>query len=830
MARKRRGRGKPNLSGGLILGAIVLGLLASIPKQAWMVLIGVAIIGFGVWLIVRFSDKPSVVASPPSKRPSSSKATRSDNAALSHGLTFSLDEVVPLEANTLTRTQKKVSAQAPASSSERTDSAGLFTVTLEVSEWPSHRIPSAPADLAVSKARWLPQDEFIEIAGEKISGGMIYVGEDRNNRYSSSEPSLINPKLKVARGIVDIAERLTSYWSSYDSISPEARRAYLQWLSSGRKAPHANIGYVFLFFYGLERRVFVDAKTDRAAAAETPSIIAEVERLLSIYGGNHSFNNYASRFVDFLRQGAVPTRRYLETPPIPLPYGYEMPIELRIGLGQLAVDKHPLPANWALAWVLSDHSIGKRTPVTRCEDAFARLFQMRYEERYGAGIVLPQNKTRLKFQYNTASAGLPSQELDGLSEIPDVTATSAARKKLQQLVDECTVQLEPYSRYLGRNPGAPDALEGLLQLPVSLWPAGARAELDELKQRIGDGMVVMSFGELAGRLQSAGALSRDKVLALARALESLHIGIEPDVLAGSRTPRPEDRVALFATQAEDGDLRASPAYSAASVTLDLACAVAAADGDTSPKEIMLLSQHVDSWSHLSGAHRKRLKAHLRLQLNQPPTLQSLKKKLEPLADSARRAVAAFLAHLAQVDGEVSPAEVKLLERVYKTLQLDSQSLYSDLHVAASGNPAGSLQATPAAPGATQSKTIGGFALDHDRIAQLQRETEQVSALLAQVFVGEQPVEPEEVSIEEAGEDTSGVCGLDADLSAFLRVLVSRNEWTRDELEAVASDMELMLDGALEQINDMAFEHFDMPVTEGEDPFEINPDIMENLPL
>lgn len=275
-----------------------------------------------------------------------------------------------------------------------------------------------------------------------------------------------------------------------------------------------------------------------------------------------------------------------------------MPIELRIGLGQLAVDKHPLPANWALAWVLSDHSIGKRTPVTRCEDAFARLFHMRYEERYGAGIVLPQNKTRLKFQYNTASAGLPSQELDGLSEIPDVTATSAARKKLQQLVDECTVQLEPYSRYLGRNPGAPDALEGLLQLPVSLWPAGARAELDELKQRIGDGMVVMSFGELAGRLQSAGALSRDKVLTLARALESLHIGIEPDVLAGSRTPKPEDRVALFATQAEDGDLRASPAYSVASVTLDLACAVAAADGDTSPKEIMLLSQHVDSWSHL----------------------------------------------------------------------------------------------------------------------------------------------------------------------------------------------------------------------------------------
>ena len=137
--------------------------------------------------------------------------------------------------------------------------------------------------------------------------------------------------------------------SSLPSRSPEARRAYLQWLSSGRKAPHANIGYVFLFFYGLERRVFVDAKTDQAAAGDIPIIIAEVERLLSIYGKNNSFNNYASRFVDFLRQGQILARRYQKAPPAPLPYGYEMPVELRIGLGQLAADKQPMPADWALA-------------------------------------------------------------------------------------------------------------------------------------------------------------------------------------------------------------------------------------------------------------------------------------------------------------------------------------------------------------------------------------------------------------------------------------------------------------------------------------------------
>ncbi|MNN83618.1 hypothetical protein D3C81_2006820 [compost metagenome] len=80
------------------------------------------------------------------------------------------------------------------------------------------------------------------------------------------------------------------------------------------------------------------------------------------------------------------------------------------------------------------------------------------------------------------------------------------------------------------------------------------------------------------------------------------------------------------------------------------------------------------------------------------------------------------------------------------------------------------------------------------------------------------------------EGAVGIYGLDADHSAFLKLLISRPEWNREDLEAVAGDMDIMLDGALELINEMAFEHFDMPVTEGEDPFEINPDIMEKLPL
>lgn len=794
-------------TGILIIIALAFGALASIPKNAWIAVGIVACIGAIMWFLATRTKRQL------EQLQKSASVTTHLREPRSKDVTFSIHEV------------------SLSNMSEETSE--FYTVQLGSPPSPSFKIPDASKQK--SDTRWVPAGESVTVSGFSLPGGMLYVGSALG-RYDAQEPSLINPKLRIAKSYVDIEERLMSYWPSFHSISPEARRGYLQWLESGRSDPLADTGYVFLFFYGLERRALVDAVSDPQLKAEIPLIVKEVQRLLSIYGDNRSFRGYAEGFLVYLSNTTVDPNLYLGPPPKVAAYSYEMPLPLRIGLGQHASNKRPLGADWALAWALADPNISKRTPVTRCKEVFSTLFKLKYESSHPAGLILAQNKTKLKTSYRAASAVLMAPSLS-LGDIPDVMATSGTRKILQLLVELCTSELEPFSRYLGRNPESAEALEGLLQLPVTLWPTAARTELDELQTKIGDDLIVMSFGELAGRFKSAGALSRDKVLALARALESLHIGMEPDVLAGSRTPKAEDRIALFVTQPEDGSLRASAAYNAASVTLDLASAVASADGDTSNEEVTLLAQHIDSWSHLSIAHRKRLKAHLQIQIQQPPTLASLKKKLDPLTVEAKRTIASFLAHLAQADGIVSPSEVKLLERVYKALQLDSQLLYSDLHLAASGT-----SITPAKPATSSSLSESGivsaaiakqgFVLDHERIAELQRETAEVSALLAQVFTDDQVDEPEQSveTVESATETSADVAGLDLEHSAFLRLLISRAEWSRSELEAAASDMELMLDGALEQINDMAFERFDMPVTEGDDPIEINTDILEELAL
>ena len=801
---------KKSGSGALLVGAaIIIGAIASIPKDAWIFLL----ITGGMVLIAWFAKR-----------------------SLGGGQANSASEIPTTSAQPAPRASTPVpSVRNDKPVSGRSEDQFASFVLNDTTTSSEYRVPQSP--LSGGKGlRWVPADEKVHVAGFNIHGGLLYLGDVHRDEYGRAEPSLIHSKLPVASNSVDWSLRLTDYWPSYASISPDARRAYLQWLADGRRAPEANIGYVFLFFYGLERRLLIDLGSDSKASTEVAAIQNEVRRLLEIYGENSSFQRYASHFLAFIEADSYLSQPFTVDPPKVFEQGYELPLSLKLGLGRLAVERRLVPASWATAWALNDPNIYRRTPVSRCESEFKSLFCRKYAEAYGEGFMLRLNKTKLRVSYQPASSALAGELFQrSIGDLPDVTAVKGPIQKLQALVDACTASLESYSRFIGRNPDKAHALEGLLQLPVELWPAAVRAELDELTSRVGDGMLLMTFGELSGRLKSSGPLSRDKVLNLVRALEALHIGMEPDVLTGSRAPKAEDKIVLFSTSPEDDATRSGHAYRAAAVTLDLACMAAHADGEVSAHELMSLTKQINSWAHLSDTQRKRLKARLRLGIDQPATLGSLKKKLEPLAEDARRAICRLLAHLTQADGVVSPAEVKFLERTYKVMALDTQLVYSDLH--SSAPVAAPVAATPAgtAPVAPTTSATGGaaFALDPARIAQLEKETAEVSELLAKVFVDEELHELESVpdaGVEDEPLATPGILGLDADHSAFVRLLVTRSSWLRNELADAAADMELMLDGALEHINEAALDALEAPLTEGDDPIEINKEILEALPV
>ena len=135
---------------------------------------------------------------------------------------------------------------------------------------------------------------LVQVSEYSITGGLVYVGRGlAAEKGGMPEPALIDPRLAVDHRAPDYAGTKMGYWPSYSSIPPDCRAAYLQWLLDGRRAPDAYIGYVFLYFYGLERRLLVDSQWSRSARAERETLVAEVGRLLGIYGTNGSFRGYA---------------------------------------------------------------------------------------------------------------------------------------------------------------------------------------------------------------------------------------------------------------------------------------------------------------------------------------------------------------------------------------------------------------------------------------------------------------------------------------------------------------------------------------------------------
>src|ERR1700733_13322378 len=145
--------------------------------------------------------------------------------------------------------------------------------------------PTSPPPCRSLGDPWIHPEQEVTVDRFLIKGGMIYVGTDLLSiKGCEAEPALINPTKQVAQSAADCHIRHTSYWPSYDSISPEARASYLQWLATGKLDPEADLGYVFLYFYGLERRVLWDATHNQQVRTELPLIEEEVCRLLDIYG------------------------------------------------------------------------------------------------------------------------------------------------------------------------------------------------------------------------------------------------------------------------------------------------------------------------------------------------------------------------------------------------------------------------------------------------------------------------------------------------------------------------------------------------------------------
>ncbi len=294
---------------------------------------------------------------------------------------------------------------------------------------------------------------------------MIYVGRSLARQQGvGDENCLINPDLPVGSR-PDKSDSQLSYYPAYESLTPSSRRAFLDWLASNRNDPATIPATSTLYLYGLERRLLLDQ-----SAAELTTLLAEVRRLLTVYGANGSFHRCAAALLEAVahRDGGPSSDGEASFERL------SGPVRDPSGDGPTHGNGEVVEPALLFDFIRCHPETRLLTPAKRAKSELQMLFEQEGVGReFPKGVHLSETARLplLSRTYRAASGSFEIDLLPGLKGLKDVSGLREPTITLRRIFDACTKELDPYSRELGRAKGLTPNLEAIAYLPRELRPA-----------------------------------------------------------------------------------------------------------------------------------------------------------------------------------------------------------------------------------------------------------------------------------------------------------------------------------------------------------------------
>ncbi|MDM4015114.1 tellurite resistance TerB family protein [Roseiconus lacunae] len=635
------------------------------------------------------------------------------------------------------------------------------------------------------------------------------------------DASLIDLSLPIASTSIN-AQQSLPYWPNYYDCSAIQRGEYLSWLQGGRRDSDVELGFVFIYFYGLERRVLIDR-------ADYVPIANEVMRLLLVYGKSNSFRRYGTSLLWTTihlasHAGELPTKLLSNAIRVTKTWTDET---LGICLGILHSKSILLPSRLARTIAQRDARSSSSVIVNRHEEEFNKLFKVKYRERFGKGLSLDVSKRAKRVDYYPASGSLlrnlHSDENPSIPPRPDVFGKTAQFKPLIAIWEDSIESLRSFSREKKKSSGEITA-NVYESLPPELrqgehpeeeaWLNAWERNVDE------DDWPIVPVSELAAIKQIArrDRLTKTQCGQILATADVIGFGVEPDARITGKNYRWDEKVTLFF---HDGNVLDDPTgYAAASVLLRLGASIAEADGSIDAEELNFINEHLQGQFNLSEAESKRLDRLQYLLLHSRSGDNTIGKALaKRLSIKHRRLVGEFLVGVAASDEVICKAEQKALRKAYRSLDLDEAELDQLIH----------RHETTGVNGDSQSDDLQ---LDLDAVSKIMAETHQVASLLRDAMADEDDDEIADESVsalsstrssaKDTAEPRSEVAAdarfgsLDTRYHPLLHSILESTEWSSEAMRSLADEHGLMLIGAVEAINEWSTEEFgDWLIEEGE---------------
>ena len=685
----------------------------------------------------------------------------------------------------------------------------------------------------VRSLRWLGPAGGIWVQDVHIDSPMAYFINTAAGARSD-EPAAVDIALRVDKRAYIPTSRELPYWPRYDQITPGQRGIYLEWLAEGRTRLPPELGYTFLFIYGLERRALVDER-------DIDLVFDEIVRIREMYAASgqsvsRSLDSYTSSFLWFL-VAALPQRIDLERVQR-LASGCSLLTEdnLMAVLSWFAICQQPL-ADWAAFLVAGSLPLSQRSIVaSRVNEEFRLLYTRRYTQQFGKGFQLQASKRKKVYSYRPSSAALPAIQVSAAQPL-------GVPRELQPLSDiwnDCIRDLRKLSLL-----AAKQTTEELTPTVWEAMPAELRKGIDHphtdglyrLVNQNTDGTrdAVITATQAAGvlGLPSPEKLTLGQSRKICETAEYTGYCFEPDARVTGKAYRLDEPLAVFIRTT---DLQPEPArYNAAVCMFKIGMMIAVADGHASEDEISVLLHRVETVFHLNENEMRRLEALRWLLTSKGVETGSIRKIARTLTHEQRQAVGKLCLVVVAADGVVTPEEQKAVRSVYADLGFSRYEVDQALQSIGVGEPQEPVTVQQAQEATESGERIPsppsekikvpprtGLQLNREAIAAIMKDTQEVAVMLAEAMNVETREESDGTSLSVTTEQVVVVeqtatavleppAGLQAELptryAAFYQELIGRDCWDRKEADVLARQHRIMLAGAIDALNEWAAERY-----------------------
>lgn len=657
------------------------------------------------------------------------------------------------------------------------------------------------------KPNFHSKTDSLELFGYTITNSLFYTCNSASNLpfaiNTKSNPNFDN---NPTEGL--------NYWPNYNQINKTQQGYYIKWLADGK--PYIEeLGYAYIYYYGLEYRALVEKQDLKDVLFEVIDLVgkfeklrygydlivyltlkindfssAESNKLLTFFNNNKQFYTYNTAYKTIIKN-LTPIEQY----------------SVDFDPSQLNNDKYY--AIRGKKYELLEYYFNKAKEMYDQTEMYT-IKQQTYYYRMAMGLYGINNL----IEYD---AIVPSAKLKRLWN----HARKTIKDDIKQTVKNFDSSAEPLTE-----------IEKLAYLP------------SKLRNNINYSFKDFNFGEksisnietiankLGFKMQDKATLRQSTLIV--DACEALGYEIEPNANIDKKPYKKDTMVSIYKNQHPKN--LSTIDYQIASLFTDIGYQIALEDNELLQVEIAYIENYIKKEFNLSPSERYRLQMRGELlgHTKEINTNDTVKKLIKMLEDSEKETIAKYMISVAMADGIVKDSELKILQKIFKQLDLSEDYLNSTLselinsadEVVVVEKGVATKKKGSKIPKNIESDERIELKLDVEKLEKIKINTSEIHNVLQEIFADEQAEVLKSEPIETVSSEDENKKEIESGLLGIVNIIIDKESWTRNELLNIIQNKCIMLSSAIDEINEWSEEEYgDFLVEEDDDVYIVNEDVV-----